>query len=344
MTHGSLFSGIGGFDLASSWMGWSNLFHCEMDEFAKRVLQYHFPESTSYGDIRATDFSLHRDTVDVLTGGFPCQPYSAAGKRRGKDDDRHLWQEMLRCVQQVRPRWIVGENVYGIITWNAGMVFDEVCSDLETEGYSVQPYVLPACAVNAPHRRDRVWFVAHANNAGTKQSMRSEQQGQTCYCKQRLTQSECWKTCCDGDATNSSCLGCRGRCCKQRNNGEREIPSRERERSEMGCKAQGCSREWIATDSNCQRYEKFDATTFTDQQARKHRTDNTKIGRNYWEGFPTESPICSRNDGFPNGLDGITFSKWRNQSIKAYGNAIVPQVALQIFRAIEQYEVRQGTA
>ncbi len=163
MTHGSLFSGIGGFDLAVEWMGWENTFHCEWNEFGQRILKHYWPNAIGYGDITATDFRPHRGKVDIITGGFPCQPYSSAGKRLGKEDDRHLWPEMLRAVREVRPKWVVGENVLGIVNWNGGLVFEEVQADLEAEGYEVQPYVLPAVSVNAPHRRDRVWFVAYAN-------------------------------------------------------------------------------------------------------------------------------------------------------------------------------------
>jgi len=165
MNHGSLFSGIGGFDLAAEWMGWTNVFHCEWEEFPRKVLNYHFPKSISYGDIKKTDFTIHRGQIDILTGGFPCQPYSAAGKRLGKEDDRHLWPEMLRAIREIQPGWVVGENVYGIINWNGGLVFEEVQTDLEAEGYEVQSFILPAASVNAPHRRDRAWFVAKNTNS-----------------------------------------------------------------------------------------------------------------------------------------------------------------------------------
>jgi len=150
MRHGSLFSGIGGFDLAAEWMGWHNVFHCEWNEFGRKILNYYWPNSTSYGNIKETDFNIYRGRIDVLTGGFPCQPYSTAGKRLGKEDDRHLWPEMLRAIKEIQPRFIVGENVSGIISWNGGLVFNEVQTDLEAEGYNVQPILLPACGVNAP--------------------------------------------------------------------------------------------------------------------------------------------------------------------------------------------------
>ena len=164
MKHGSLFSGIGGFELAAEWMGWDNVFHCEWNEFGKKVLKYYWPNAVSYDDITKTDFTIHRGGIDILTGGFPCQPYSMAGKRLGKEDDRHLWPEMLRTIREVQPRWVVGENVFGLINWNGGLVFHEIQADLEAEGYEVWPYVLPAVSVNAPHRRDRVWFVAHRSS------------------------------------------------------------------------------------------------------------------------------------------------------------------------------------
>ena len=120
MNHASLFSGIGGFDLAAEWMGWENIFHCEWNPFGQQVLKHHFPKSISYHDITKTNFSIHEGTIDVLTGGFPCQPYSSAGKRLGKDDERHLFPEMLRAIKEIKPRWIIGENVRGLISWGGG--------------------------------------------------------------------------------------------------------------------------------------------------------------------------------------------------------------------------------
>lgn len=159
-THASLFSGIGGFDLAAEWAGLKNVFNCEIDSFCRKVLKYHFPNAKQYEDIRATDFTIWSGKVDVLSGGFPCQPFSTAGKRKGTEDDRYLWPEMLRAIREIQPRWVLGENVRGIVNWNGGMVFEQVLADLEDAGYEVTPYLVPACGVGAPHRRDRVWFVA----------------------------------------------------------------------------------------------------------------------------------------------------------------------------------------
>ena len=184
MNHASLFSGIGGAEVAASMMGWQNLFHCEIQEFPRKVLDYWFPNSESYEDITKTDFTKWHGKVDVLTGGFPCQPFSLAGRRKGADDNRYLWPQMLRAIRQIHPTWVVGENVAGIKTMvescqvtqmgrtdnlfeenylyreESRFTLDKICADLEAEGYSVQPIVIPACAIGAPHRRDRVWIVA----------------------------------------------------------------------------------------------------------------------------------------------------------------------------------------
>jgi DNA (cytosine-5)-methyltransferase 1 len=152
MKHGSLFSGIGGFDLAAEWMGWENMFHCEWNPFGQRVLKHYWPNAESFTDITKTDFTKYANTIDILTGGFPCQPYSVAGNQEGTEDERHLWPEMLRAIQEIRPRWVVGENVHGLVSWNDGLVFEQVQVDLEFEGYNVQPVILPAAGVGAPHK------------------------------------------------------------------------------------------------------------------------------------------------------------------------------------------------
>jgi DNA (cytosine-5)-methyltransferase 1 len=329
MTHGSLFSGIGGFDLASQWMGWDNIFHCEWNEFGQRVLKHHFPNSISYGDITTTDFTIHRGQIDILTGGFPCQPYSQAGKRLGKEDDRHLWPEMLRAIREIQPSWVVGENVLGLVNWNGGLVFDEVQADLENEGYVVQPYVLPACAVNAPHRRDRVWFVAYSKRNGHhgNEIIEERQQSQEWW--------EAWNIIAspiepqptpnpNGNVQHGS-------------NGEHEVKS-----SQGGIDAHRHVEPIHGNDTYAHgiRLEGRYNTGGREREVPGHYASalHSGIGRAGFKNFPTQSPICGGDDGLPTELDGITFPKWRQESVKAYGNAIVPQVAYQIFKAIEQYE------
>lgn len=257
MRHGSLFSGIGGFDLASELMGWENVFHCEWNPFGQKVLEYYWPNAITYHDITKTDFTIHRGRIDILTGGFPCQPYSSAGKRLGKEDERHLWPEMLRAIREIQPSWVVGENVRGLTNWNGGLVFDEVQAELETQGYEVTPFLLPACAVNAPHRRDRIWFIAFNASNSLRYGHESWQEGE---CSKKKSQSN-----------------------KQQ--------------------FKGCN----------------------------------KLFRTNFQMFPSVSPICDGDDGLSERLDRITFSKWRNESIKAGGNAVVPQVVYQIFKAIQKY-------
>jgi len=157
MRHLDLFSGIGGFALAARWAGIETVAFCEIEEFPRKVLQKNFPGVPIHRDIHDLDGSEY-EGIDIITGGYPCQPFSLAGKRRGAEDDRHLWPEMRRVIAQAKPTWVVCENVYGHVT----MGLDEVLADLESEGYAAQSFVVPACAKDAPHRRDRVWIVANA--------------------------------------------------------------------------------------------------------------------------------------------------------------------------------------
>ena len=160
MRHLDLFSGIGGFALAASWV-WPEhevVAFCEQDQFCQKVLSKHWPDvpvNTDIHTLRGDEFG----SIDLVSGGFPCQPYSVAGKRRGAEDDRALWPEMLRIIKEAKPTWVLGENVAGIIK----MELDKVLSDLESIGYETRAFVIPACAVNAPHRRDRVWVVAYSD-------------------------------------------------------------------------------------------------------------------------------------------------------------------------------------
>ena len=168
MTHGSLFSGIGGFDLAAHWAGFTNLWACEIDDWSQQLLKKRFPNSTIYGNILTTDWSTVAP-VDIVSGGFPCQPFSSAGKRKGAEDSRFLFPKMLEVIATVRPRWVVGENVGGLLTIEDGRIFDDICTSLANQGYKVWPVVIPASALGAPHRRDRIWVIAHAND-GHEQS------------------------------------------------------------------------------------------------------------------------------------------------------------------------------
>jgi DNA (cytosine-5)-methyltransferase 1 len=346
MNHGSLFSGIGGFDLAAEWMGWNNLFHCEWNPFGQKVLKHYWPEAESFNDITKTDFTQYANRISILTGGFPCQPYSSAGKRKGKDDERHLWPEMLRAIREIRPRWVVGENVLGLVNWSGGLVFHEVQADLEAEGYEVQPFLLPAAAVGAPHRRDRIWFVAYSDNNRhkTKRGKISKENEISRIDRQEMGSREFNRADISWNATNT--VGRNERSGKYR--GLRsENAEANRERTQTIYNAFGSNgNKGNATDTEQQGLQ---GCTDTGKVRNKKRNVGRK-GYKFtagitssnkqckWHNFPTQSPICGGDDGLPTELDGITFPKWRAESIKGYGNAIVPQVVYQIFKAIQEYE------
>jgi DNA (cytosine-5)-methyltransferase 1 len=329
--HASLFSGIGGFDLAAEWMGWENVFHCEWMPFPRQVLSYHFPKSISYENIITTDFTIHRGSIDILTGGFPCQPYSLAGKRLGKEDERHLWPQMLRAIREIEPTFVVGENVRGLVNWNGGMVFDEVQADLENAGYEVISVMVPACAVGAPHRRDRIWFVA-------KNIQRDG-------CVQREFKQ---KGTADGEQRNISTGGADGICVSQ-GLSSHALSLRLQQREDTGEMGRGQTEicgEGNQSANGIEANGKVSNTSDTNSiglegrvrqngREREVSTLNALSSRGTWQNFPTQPPICGGDDGLPTELDGITFSKWRKESIKGYGNAIVPQVAFEIFKAIE---------
>jgi DNA (cytosine-5)-methyltransferase 1 len=338
LTHGSLFSGIGGFDLAAEWMGWENKFHCEWNPFGQKVLHYYWPDAEQFTDITKSDFTKYANRIDVLTGGFPCQPYSMAGKRLGKEDDRHLWPEMLRAIREIKPRWVVGENVLGLVNWSEGLVFHEVQTDLENEGYEVQPYLLPAASVNAPHRRDRVWFVAYSNHQRGSTGL-GQVQGEDGEVSQRDNDAESCDTG-NGDVTYS--LPIRLQQCKNRTEmgaGQTKV-GKERSQPSNAIKTNGEVQ--YTTNTQCINLEnKWNEQRVLGKKNNGQSPRGFKYGniQNYWSTFPTSEPtIRNGNDGISDRLDSITFPKWRAESIKAGGNAIVPQVVLNIFKAIEEYD------
>ena len=321
MKHLGLFEGIGGFSLAARNVGWETLAWCEWNEFGQKVLRHHFPNAEGFGDITKTNFKKYANTIDIITGGFPCQPYSLAGKRKGKEDERHLWPEMLRVIREVQPRWVVGENVFGLINWSDGLVFHEVQADLEAEGYEVWAYVLPAAAVNAPHRRDRVWFVAkNANQNGWRSNK----------WKSKSNIGKFWNTC----SGNNEWLQTNNRQINQNatntnSNGLNECNSKHEVNTSEGG-------EYALNDINTDAMHTNSIRWIQDYEKQQAKQSKQRVSR--FRDFPTQSPICGGDDGLPTELDGITFPKWRAESIKAYGNAIVPQVAEQIFRTIIDYE------
>lgn len=381
MTHASVFSGIGGPEVAATMLGWENLFHCEINPFGRQVLDYWYPNSKSYEDITTTDFTEWRGRVDVLTGGFPCQPFSYAGRRRGAEDDRYLWPSMYRAIDEIQPTWVVAENVAGILTMveqgevskvaGTATLFDafddlrgryelretftlqRICTDLESHGYAVQPVLVPACAVGAPHRRDRVFIVARRVDADTDGggSASSSESAEGYRPGANDIQGKA------GRGKGHAPVGIDGLSSVLRNTSDpdshRGSEVDEHMESELadGAKpvSNGGQRNVADTDRKFGEAEP--------QQSGEHQPtaemeslrsycrggadDSEEIaGLGRWQDFPSVSPVHRGNDGLPFDVDRLTlsFGKWRTEALKAYGNAIVPQVMYEIFRAIEQVE------
>jgi DNA (cytosine-5)-methyltransferase 1 len=291
-----LFEGIGGFSLAASWMGWETVAWVENNNDCQKVLRDKFSKAVGHGDIRGFAGTEYAGAIDIITGGFPCQTFSLAGKGAV---DLSLWKEMFRVIRTVKPRWVVAENVFGILARKKGYALEVVCSDLESEGYTViPPLIIPACSEGAPHRRDRVWITAYSNSYGhewrrPKQSGCQKGESFSEESKRECVRNEFIRNGSEGIATNTNTSGLQewfqsGQCGIQ----EESNPIGGREPSRI--------------------YSKSD-----------------------WSQFPTESPLSIRDDGLPGKLDR-SHARLRTRSIKAGGNAIVPQVAFEIFKAIEQ--------
>lgn len=433
LVHGSLFSGLDAPSVAASWLGWENAFHCEINPFCNVILNYWFPESEHYEDITKTNFNKWGGRIDVLTGGFPCQPFSVAGQRKGSDDDRYLWPEFKRAIREIQPTWVVGENVGGIITMvqpgdevevgsqaslfgednrkrillRQQYVVETICCDLEREGYSVWPLVIPACAVGAPHRRDRVWFVAHRSDTGVEDVQRAEEDeilsgvyaadtesdgsdrtsGEASRTSERQNRDETEQSFVRSEvrtAAHTNGKRCYDGC---DNRGERHVYNDQERNSEEDkpewdkrkCGVGENGADVTDTDSKMLqerletggREDKEEDSTRVDDgierfgelryapdtkikrlqrgcNPRKYRKERTKSFNeqssgsfcSIWRSFPTQPPICRGNDGLPFDVDRLTipFSRWRQESVKGFGNAIVPQVILEIFKAIEAAE------
>ena len=378
-THGSLFSGIGGPEIAAEEMGWKNMFHCEINPFGRKILDYWFPNSKSYEDITKTNFTEWRGKINVLTGGFPCQPFSCAGQRKGAEDDRYLWPEMLRAIREIQPDWVVGENVAGILSMvqpgsetalgreeslfgevdrkrilhRQEYVVETVCNDLEREGYFVQPVVIPACAVGAPHRRDRVFFIAHRADAGVKGMQRKWKDNILSGRTASDTNSHRWRDGKNRQVTIAERKGTAdigtfredGTSSYSQCSGSGQIQQEIQSEQSNGHSFDSNGGEWDAPYSSSEGLSTLRFPTSIEKKKWENEdgcsvqpAGNVRRASfaERWKNFPTQSPVCSRDDGISTRLDGIAFSKWRQESIKAYGNAIVPQVMYEIFQAIQE--------
>ena len=172
-----LFSGIGGFTIGLERAGFKTVAFCEIDKYCRLVLKKHWKDIKIYDDVRKITRQQHeqdgRELPEIITGGFPCQPFSVAGRQKGTGDNRYLWPEMFRVIKEFKPRWIIAENVRGIINIQHGMVFERVHTDLESQGYETQTFIIPAAGVGAPHRRDRVWIVGYSEHNGSPSATQS---------------------------------------------------------------------------------------------------------------------------------------------------------------------------
>lgn len=409
ITHASVFSGVGASELAAEMLGWKNLFHCEINEFGRKVLNYHFPNARSYEDVTTTDFSEWRGKVTVLTGGFPCQPFSYAGKRRGSEDDRYLWPYMLNCINQVRPTWFIGENVVGITTMvfpgedvkvgeqadlfgegdgyeiyekREKYVLGEIYGNLENIGYSVQTFIVPACAVGAPHRRDRIFIVAHRpsedsdcircrgddreeepqsrkfgmSGAGSDEwickkedarpSSNTDSTRQSTPDKQNRRE---WEKM-DGRSESKSFdgvgrHGLYGIASDTASERGRKIRKQIQTKLSNGAKSFRNGRRRIASYAkrkHSDRFE-FEQRGSCKSESCEFRRKNCSMVLSFedrWRNFPTQSPVYRGNDGIPFNVDSLTisFAKWKKETLKACGNAIVPQVMYEIFLMIDEIE------
>ena len=295
MRHVDLCSGIGGFALGFQWAGLSRpVLFCDIEPWSRKVLAKHWPDVPIAEDVKelANDPTGLVPDCDILTAGYPCQPFSVAGLQRGAEDDRHIWPEIYKIIQAKRPNWIVCENVFGHIS----LGLDQVLSDLEAEDYTCQPFVVPACAVNAPHRRDRVWIVAHANGQSEPDGAKHEQRmvGNTTDNGRHRGAAATGRT---GQTDQSDQPGFKVR-------GE---PSRSGQ-DVADTHSSGCQEQWWGEPAQSQ-YEA------------------AKCG-DWWS---VEPPVGRLAHGIPD----------RVAQLKGLGNAIVPQIAMQIGLTIKAVEDEQ---
>lgn len=355
-----LFSGIGGFSLGlESTGGFETIAFVEKDDFCQKVLKKHWPNTTIEGDIRNVKGDKHE--ADIITGGFPCQPFSVAGKRKGTDDDRYLWDETIRVVRECKPRWFIGENVEGLININNGVVLRQVQTDLEKEGFEVQCIVIPAAGVGAWHQRKRVWILAHnISNSNSRFSIGQKKEIQT---RRTSVNSS------SEDVSNSESIRHRGWSSKECKIGEWSFLQGEQKGREMGSEVEGCngnvsntksiysngrelkhnkrkienkktkrkvrgeSSNGDVSDSNSERLEGHGAEQQLQTNGREEyiiRGGDDETRESWWQ---TQSRLCGIPDGVSTRVD-----RNRNNRLKSLGNSIVPQIVRQLGLAILQAE------
>ena len=305
-----LFSGIGGFSIGLEKAGFETVAFCEIEPYCRGVLERHWPDTPIYGDVKQlTGEQLRADGIvpDVIVGGYPCQPFSVAGRQRGEEDPRHLWPEVHRLIRELRPRWVICENVSGHIK----LGLDEVLATLEAEGYTVWPFIIPACGVDAPHKRDRVWIVAHANSGDDRRDAGTVRKAQG---EERLQErNQSWLAGNSGQArtamadTNN----------RQRDGENKEVFSGRHTTADGGQDVADSESERLQGRTEEPAYGVGDLS----RQSERGGTD-------FRDGWPTE-PNVGR---VANGVSA------RSHRIKALGNAVVPQIPEAIGLTIMRYE------
>ena len=316
-----LFSGIGGFSLGlESTGGFETVQFVENEPWCQKILAKNFPGVPIAGDIKEYD----GQKADIVTGGFPCQPFSVAGKRKGTRDDRHLWPEMLRVIKAWKPRWVIGENVRNLTSIQDGMVFEQVCTDLEEQGYEVQPFIIPASAVNAPHQRYRVWIVAYSENRGREQTKRKRGQSleRGSYDSGGL-ETERQEVVTDVAHTRCS-LWKRSKFREENESEDKRRDANQFERSSSASKSN------VANSKISERDELQTNREYGETSPQEVFRDRSCIQRqtSWWSFEPNVGRVAH---GVPDRVDRL----------KGLGNAIVPQIAYQLGLAILKAEHEQ---
>jgi DNA (cytosine-5)-methyltransferase 1 len=334
-----LFSGIGGFSLGLESTGYfETIAFVEKDKFCQQVLKKNFKDIPIESEVR--DVKGERYAADIITGGFPCQPFSVAGKRRGTDDDRYLWDETIRIIRECKPRWFIGENVEGIINIQDGLVLRQVQDDLEKEGFEVQCLVIPASGIGAWHQRKRVWILAYSKHNGSHRSKGNETIESSNQSKEWLFIRD------DQNVPNSNSrlsIGENEEIQARRNtinSSSKDVSDTNKRNVEAGCKGQ-----WGVRKESKRQGSSSDATCFrktlsnTNEQRtqvqikRKHTSiemSGSSSKETWWQ---TQSKLC----GVPNGIS-YELDKGRANRIKSLGNSIVPLIARELGIAIIKAE------
>ena len=331
-----LFSGIGGFSYGFERTNRiKTIAFCEKDQFCKLVLKKHWSNTKIYNDVR--DIKGSEIQADIVSGGFPCQPFSVAGKRRGKDDDRYLWDETLRVVAETKPRWFVGENVDGIINIANGSVLQQIQKDLEAESFQVQCLVIPASGIGAWHQRKRVWIIGHSNsNANAKEKQRGNAKENSFSKEYRSKDNSVQYTggTINNSLSNSNSIklnGCDSSTRISKAEQQRLVSDEKRNWNEVRSKVERCSEQdrKSLSNTNGKRSQRFEL-----QSDNLQKTDQTTISANncfeeqqsWWQ---TQSKLC----GVPNGIS-YELDKDRSNRLKSLGNSIVPEIAYLIGKSI----------